>query len=139
MHPEMEKKLQTGDQRLGTFEVDHLVLRVRSLLESGSYYAALLPLLGFVPIQSTRWRNSRGFVVDLQQAESGTADYDRTAPGLNHFGFRATSVSELENVQAAMRSAGFTAPEIDQFPGALALFMRDPDGIRFEIGVEEQP
>ena len=139
MHLFVEKKLQTDEQRLGKFEVDHLVLRARSLPESARYYAALLPLLGFVPIVSTRWRNSRGFVVDLQQAEAGTADYDRTAPGLNHFGFRASSVSDLEIVQAVMRSAGFAAPEIERFPGALALFMRDPDGIRFEIGFEEQP
>jgi catechol 2,3-dioxygenase-like lactoylglutathione lyase family enzyme len=134
----MGKKLQTDDQRLGKFVVDHVVLRVRSLPESARYYAALLPLLGFVPIQGTRWRDSRGFVVDLQQAESGTADYDQTAPGLNHVGFRATSPSQLEKVQAAMRGAGFAAPEIEWFPGALALFMRDPDGIRFEIGFEEQ-
>lgn len=134
----MEKKLQTDDQRLGKFAVDHLVLRVRSLPESARYYSALLPLLGFVPILGTRWRDRQGFVVDLQKAESGTADYDRTAPGLNHVGFRATSPSQLEKVQAAMRGAGFAAPEIERFPGAFALFMRDPDGIRFEIGFEDR-
>jgi len=134
----MGKKLQIDEARLGKFVVDHMVLRARSLPESARYYAALLPLLGFAPILRTRWRNSRGFVVDLQQAEPGTADYDKTAPGLNHVGFRATSPLQLEQVQAAMRRAGFAAPEIERFPGALALFMRDPDGIRFEIGFEEK-
>jgi lactoylglutathione lyase len=138
MHRHVTKKLQTEGQPLGEFEVDHLVIRARSLPESARYYAALLPLLGFVPILGTRWRSRRGFVVDVQQAEPGTADYDQTAPGLNHVGFQATNPSQLEKVQAAMRRAGFAAPEIERFPGALALFMRDPDGIRFEIGFEDQ-
>jgi hypothetical protein len=29
--------------------------------------------------------------------------------------------------------AGFDAPDIQDLNGAIALFMKDPDGIRFEI------
>lgn len=32
-----------------------------------------------------------------------------------------------------MKSAGFEVPEIQNLQGASALFMKDPDGIRFEI------
>jgi hypothetical protein len=32
-----------------------------------------------------------------------------------------------------MLDAGFDAPEIQDLGGAKALFMKDPDGIRFEV------
>lgn len=32
-----------------------------------------------------------------------------------------------------MRDAGFEVPEIQDLGGSSALFMKDPDGIRFEI------
>jgi hypothetical protein len=32
-----------------------------------------------------------------------------------------------------MQAAGFPVPEIQLLDGATALFMKDPDGIRFEV------
>jgi len=32
-----------------------------------------------------------------------------------------------------MGNAGFDVPEVQNLGGAIALFMKDPDGIRFEI------
>jgi hypothetical protein len=32
-----------------------------------------------------------------------------------------------------MQAAGFPVPEIQRLDGATALFMKDPDGIRFEV------
>jgi hypothetical protein len=36
-------------------------------------------------------------------------------------------------VRERMADAGFPIPEIQHLGGATALFMKDPDGIRFEI------
>ena len=33
----------------------------------------------------------------------------------------------------AMQAAGFEVPDVQNLGGAIALFMKDPDGIRFEI------
>ena len=40
---------------------------------------------------------------------------------------------QVEDIRAAMQSAGFPVPEVQNLGGAIALFMKDPDGIRFEI------
>jgi hypothetical protein len=32
-----------------------------------------------------------------------------------------------------MAAAGFPVPQVQQLSGATALFMQDPDGIRFEV------
>jgi len=32
-----------------------------------------------------------------------------------------------------MEDSGFAVPDIQQLGGATALFMKDPDGIRFEV------
>lgn len=132
----MDEKLQ--EKMIALCPVDHVVVRARSLAASSAYYSALLPLIGFGQIGASRWRTAAGFTVDVQEADPQTADYDRFAPGVNHLGFRAPDPAALEAVRDAMRSAGFPAPDIQRFPGALALFMRDPDGLRFEISFEEQ-
>lgn len=36
-------------------------------------------------------------------------------------------------VRDGMRARGFEAPEVQHLGGAVALFMKDPDGLRFEI------
>jgi len=52
---------------------------------------------------------------------------------MNHLGFSANSVDEVNSVREKMKLAGFEVPETQSLQGATALFMRDPDGIRFEI------
>ena len=39
----------------------------------------------------------------------------------------------VESIQSKMKETGFAVPEIQSLRGATALFMKDPDGIRFEI------
>jgi catechol 2,3-dioxygenase-like lactoylglutathione lyase family enzyme len=131
----MEGKLQT--EPVAFCPADHIVLRARSMDASVVHYSALLPLVGFARTAHNRWRNRDGLLVEVQQAEAGSHDYSRCAPGLNHLGFRASDPSVLEEVRRRLQAAGRPAPEIQHFPGALALFVPDPDGIRFEIGWEE--
>ena len=52
---------------------------------------------------------------------------------MNHLGFSAPDKAFVGDVQKQMQKAGFEVPEIQQLGGASALFMKDPDGIRFEI------
>jgi catechol 2,3-dioxygenase-like lactoylglutathione lyase family enzyme len=113
--------------------IDHIAMRVSSLKASGPYYAALLPLLGFAPAGETAWRNGSGLVLHFSEADEGARPYDRYGAGMNHLGFSVTSAAAVADVRAAMAAAGFLVPEIQRFGAASALFMKDPDGIRFEV------
>jgi catechol 2,3-dioxygenase-like lactoylglutathione lyase family enzyme len=112
---------------------DHVTISVRSLERSLPYYAALLPLLGFQRRNENTWHDGAGFFLQFRQARDGTHDYDRYAAGLNHLGFPAPDVETVSRVRNAMIEAGFAAPDIQNLDGAIALFMKDPDGIRFEL------
>tara|TARA_R110000787_G_scaffold99044_3_gene203506 strand:- start:137 stop:469 length:333 start_codon:yes stop_codon:yes gene_type:complete len=97
------------------------------------YYERLLSLLGFTKIKAHIWTDNEGFYFQFNQAKTGTSDYERYGVGMNHLGFAAPSVEFVENIQAQMRAAGFDVPKIQSFDGVKACFMKDPDGIRFEI------
>lgn len=114
-------------------QLDHVTICVRSLEKSLLYYAALLPLLGFLRCNENTWRNEAGFFFQFRQAKGGTPDYDRFGVGLNHLGFPAPNAETVTSVRNAMLDAGFAAPDIQNLDGAIALFLKDPDGIRFEL------
>ena len=97
------------------------------------YYGALLPLLGFAKEKDHIWHDGEGFYLQFMQAKSATADYERYAPGMNHLGFGAESPEFVHSVREAMATVGFAVPDVQNLDGATALFMKDPDGIRFEI------
>ena len=113
--------------------MDHVAIRVRSFDASIGFYAALLPRLGFSRDGDASWRGARGLQFALVEAEPGTQGYDRYAPGVNHIGFAAPSLQTVEEVRDAMAAAGFTVPALQRFGGVSALFLPDPDGLRFEI------
>lgn len=112
---------------------DHVTILVGSIDCSMPYYDALLPLLGFKKSKPHIWTDGDGFFLQFQEARAGTSPYERYAAGMNHIGFGAPSPHAVENVHSKMAEAGFDVPEIQRFKGATALFMKDPDGIRFEI------
>lgn len=113
--------------------MDHLVILVRSLEASMPFYDALLPLLGLVKRRDHVWQDARGFVIQFRPAREGTREYERYGAGMNHLGFGAPDVATVHRVRAAMAAAGFDVPDIQDLGGATALFMKDPDGIRFEL------
>jgi lactoylglutathione lyase len=113
--------------------VDHATIMVRSPTESAAYYGALLPLLGFSKLQNESWKNDSGFHLQFLVAKADTHSYERYGPGLNHLGFSAPDPDSVHAIRAAMIRAGFPAPEVQIIGGATALFMKDPDGLRFEI------
>ena len=114
-------------------QLDHVTISVRSLKRSLPYYAALLPLLGFQRRNENTWHNGAGFFFQFREAKDGTPNYDRYGVGMNHLGFPAPNAETVTSVRNAMLDAGFAAPDIQNLDGAIALFMKDPDGIRFEL------
>ncbi len=114
-------------------KIDHITLVVSSFDQSMSYYEHLLPLLGFSKKKNHVWTDGEGFFFQFVQAKPGTRPYERHGAGMNHLGFGASSVDHVHAIRASMQAAGFEVPEIQNLDGAIALFMKDPDGIRFEI------
>ncbi len=112
---------------------DHITLLVSSLEASMPYYDRLLPMLGMTRLRDHVWRNEAGFHIQFLQARAGTAPYERYGAGMNHLGFGAASPEQVHAVREGMLAAGFPAPDTQSLGGAIALFMKDPDGIRFEV------
>lgn len=116
-----------------TARPDHITLLCTDIAKSMAYYGALLPLLGFRERRPQAWSNDAGFHLQFLPAQPGTRPYERHGAGMNHLGFSVATVAQVQRVRDAMAAAGFAVPELQQLDGATALFMRDPDGIRFEI------
>lgn len=118
------------------FPVDHAAILVSSLDRSMPYYRALLPLLGFAEMPHGLWGNGAGFSLKFAEAEPGCRPYDRNGAGLNHLGFAAADREAVLAVASGMANAGFEVPDIQMFGDAAALFMKDPDGLRFEVSCQ---
>jgi lactoylglutathione lyase len=114
-------------------KIDHITLLVSSLERSMPYYEQLLPLVGFSKRKNHVWTDGEGFFFQFFQANPGTSPYERHGSGMNHLGFAACSHDQVCEIRRAMQAAGFEVPEIQDLDGVSALFMKDPDGIRFEI------
>lgn len=114
-------------------KLDHLTLLVSSAETSMPYYDALLPLLGFTKERDHVWHDGRGFYFQFAEAKENAGPYERYGAGMNHLGFAAPDSDTVERVRQEMSKAGFPVPDIQNLGGATALFMKDPDGIRFEI------
>ena len=114
-------------------KVDHVTLLVSSLDRSMPYYEHLLPLLGFSKKKDHVWTDGDGFFFQFLQAKPETSPYERYGAGMNHLGFGASTPDRVHAVRASMQAAGFEVPDVQNLGGATALFMKDPDGVRFEI------
>ncbi len=114
-------------------KLDYLVIHVRSIEASLPWYETLLGLIGFAESREHVWINADGVAIDLKQARSGTASYERHAPGLNHLGFTAPDAAALQQVREGMAAAGFAVPEMQAFGQQQATFFRDPEGMRVEV------
>lgn len=116
-----------------SLKVDHVTILVQSVENSMPYYTKLLELIGFTKLRDFVWTDNKGFFLQFNQAKKGTSEYERYGAGMNHIGFSAPSPEFVVDVQSKMKKEGFHVPEIQNFDGVKALFMKDPDGIRFEI------
>ena len=116
-------------------KLDHIVLLASDLPASLDYYELLLPLLGFRKTREQVFAQSDGISIDLRQADDADHEYRRYAPGLNHLGFTATSLDAMRQIEDKLRAAGYPVPERQSFGDDVALFLKDPDGMRIEIAV----
>lgn len=116
-----------------SLKIDHLKILVASIERSMPYYDKLLTLIGFEKLRNDVWTDGDGFFIQFEQANAGTSEYERYGAGMNHIGFCAPSPEFVINVQRQMKESGFLVPETQHRGSAVALFMSDPDGIRFEI------
>jgi catechol 2,3-dioxygenase-like lactoylglutathione lyase family enzyme len=115
-------------------KLDHMVILLGDLEAHLPFYDALLPLLGFTRERDYVFGNEDGFFLDFRQAGQPEKGYERYAPGLNHMGFAAPGLERIEQIRGAMMAAGFEAPEVQKFPDGHAVFFRDPEGMRIEVG-----
>ena len=118
---------------MSPLKIDHVTLMVSSLEQSMPYYEHLLPLVGFTKKRNHVWTDGDGFCFQFLQAKPGTTSYERYGGGMNHLGFGASAPEQVYAIRQAMQDAGFEVPEVQNLQGAIALFMKDPDGVRFEI------
>ena len=116
-----------------SLKVDHVTILVKSLTDSMPYYTKLLEFIGFSQLRDFVWTDNNGFFLQFNQAKEGSREYDRYGAGMNHIGFSAPSAEFVIDLQTKMKASGFDVPEIQDFDGVKALFMKDADGIRFEI------
>ncbi len=114
-------------------KLDHITLLVTSFSQSTPYYDALLPLIGFEKERDNIWHDGNGFYFQFREAQEEARPYERYGAGMNHLGFSAPDVETVQRVRRKMEEAGFEVPAIQNLGGATALFMKDPDGIRFEV------
>lgn len=113
--------------------IDHVTLLVTSFEASMPYYDTLLRILGWTKQRDHVWTDGAGMQFQFLEAHAGTRPYERYGTGMNHLGFVAPDAECVAHVRDAMAAAGFDVPSIQHLGGATALFMRDPDGIRFEV------
>lgn len=116
-------------------KLDHIVLLVSDLSRSVMYYEKLLPMLGFRKTADHVFGNAEEIYLDIRQAGDPDHAYRRSAPGLNHIGFTAPNRDAMTQVQLTMKEAGYEVPDVQNFDKDVALFLKDPDGMRIEIGV----
>lgn len=115
-------------------KLDHITLLVSDFSHSMPYYDALLPLLGFEKQKAHIYTDGKGFFFQFLESQPNTRPYERYGAGMNHLGFGVDDVKTIQYIQKTMQEKDFDVPEVQQFSdGVTALFMKDPDGIRFEI------
>lgn len=112
--------------------LDHLTILWSNPERSRAWYEIILPLLGFRRKKPEIWHNGAGLFLQFRPAEQGTSPYERHGAGLNHLGFRASSRDAVAAVHRAVTDAGYEA-RLQELGPVLALFLPDPDGLRFEF------
>jgi|SRR6056297_285269 len=116
-------------------KLDHIVLFLSDLERCIPFYDRLLPLLGFNKLRDHVFVNADAIHFDLRKATEPELGYHRYAPGLNHLAFTAESLEQVVETGQTMAAAGFEVPELQRFSDGHALFLRDADGMRIELGV----
>lgn len=119
------------------FKMDHIVIRTADPERSGRFYTLLLARLGFTKRRDHVFARD-GLFFDLRPAANGSGAIPGKA-GVDHIGFRADSRAAVDAIELEMQEAGFVGRLIEFDNGDYALFLPDPDGLRFEITCYAEP
>lgn len=132
--------------------IDHLQITVKNLHEAESFYDRFLPLLGFDPKKKVRAHIAAhdfdvieyshpllAFAISSPRAAFAADTVHRRKPGaLHHLAFKAESRAEVDWIYSEllkMNATIVTAPKLypEYSPDYYAVFLKDPDGIKFEV------
>ncbi|RYJ08684.1 glyoxalase [Halogeometricum borinquense] len=121
-------------------DLHHVELCSSNLERSIGFWDWLLGELGYEP--KNEWENGRSWIkgptyIVLKQAGNSELPFDRTASGLNHIAFHASSREQVDELTSNVRErADSTVLYDEQHPyagGYYALYCENPDGVKVEI------
>ena len=118
---------------------DHIDLRVRDLTEAESFYAKILPALGFPTRILEKDCVSYDAISDHPKPECINLTEDRDhVPNQMRIAFWRDTREDVDSFAAVLKAAGarnIEGPElcIEYSPGYYAVFFEDPCGNRFEV------
>ena len=115
------------------FPLDHIVIVATNHEASLRFYEAVLAPLGFVRERGQLFGRD-GLFFDVRPATTPRGPRTRGEPGVDHFGFVATTRQQVDELAAVGRTLGDDVAKIIEFDdGDYAVFLRDPDGVRIEL------
>src|SRR5688500_353580 len=116
---------------------DHIDLRVPSLALVRSFYATLLPALGFCKeVGVDKWFTFEAESRPGANEFFGITESPLHVPNETRIAFWAESTGEVDLLAEVVRRAGgrnIEGPGYDEGPGYYAVFFEDPCGNRLEI------
>ena len=122
--------------------IAHVMLTVRSIAASRSFYVGLLEHLGLTRVVDTDeylYYVGARTAVGLRPAsgEHASLRFEQGRCGLHHVCFRARSRDDVDSVQVLLSKLGASivhTPQDDAWvPGYYSILFEDPDGIRLEV------
>lgn len=121
------------------YPLDHIVVYAADPDASGHFYAVLLDALGFDKRRDHVFARY-GLFIDIRSATRAGEPYQRGQRGVDHVGFKADSVDEVRKLHSILEAKGIETGRVIEFDnGDVALFARDPDGVRIEITCYADP
>jgi len=122
--------------------VHHVIVNVNDLARSRSFYAWLMPQLGYPGL--TEWEGGAGWYGEagsfwIKQADARFASdrFSKDRVGLCEIAFRAGSRTQVDAFARALEARGVRIldppREYDYTPGYYAVFFADPDGLKLEL------
>jgi catechol 2,3-dioxygenase-like lactoylglutathione lyase family enzyme len=120
--------------------IHHVTLTVASAQKSAQWYQALLGEAKVVERQMEGWTRVRmawpsGLIIGVTEYARDTdlVPFTHLNAGLDHFGFRCRSESEVKEWAEKISDLGFSRGPIEEAPYGWAVTARDPDNIPVEF------
>ena len=136
--------------------ISHIAMTVSDVERSTAFYDKVFAFIGFkrveVPESTQQAMKTQlkawvgpGYSISIRPSKGEFARrvHDRKAPGSNHMAFNAEDRSDVEKMYELLNEMGATvldAPaEYPYSPGYFAVYLTDPDGLKFEFAYAPRP